>query len=89
MRSADYLNMRERDEASESLLQFSKVKILNTTVNCIKKKVDSKRASFRKELRKVVKDSSNITTTAANFFDRLIFLTEVQVGLTVRLSRVW
>jgi hypothetical protein len=75
VRSADYSNRAKRDEAWDLLLQYTREKILDVDLCSVKKKVDSIRASFRKELRRV-RDSS-IITAAATCFDELILDTEM------------
>jgi hypothetical protein len=53
VRSADYSNRAKRDEAWDLLVQFTRVRIRDTDLGFVKKKLDSIRASFRKELRRV------------------------------------
>ncbi|PNF41957.1 hypothetical protein B7P43_G14649, partial [Cryptotermes secundus] len=53
VRSTEYSNRRKRDEAWDLLVQFTREKIRDADLNFVKKKVDSIRASFRKELRRV------------------------------------
>jgi hypothetical protein len=51
VRSADYSNRTKRYEAWDLLVQLSREKIPEADLCFVKKKVDSIRASFRKELR--------------------------------------
>jgi hypothetical protein len=51
VRSADYSNRTKRDEAWDLLMQLTGEKIPEADLCFVKKKVDSIRASFRKELR--------------------------------------
>jgi hypothetical protein len=51
VRSADYSNRAKRDELWDLLVQFMREKIPDVDLCFVKKKVDSIRASFRKELR--------------------------------------
>jgi hypothetical protein len=53
VRSADYSNRAKRDEALGLLVQFTREKIPDADLCFVKKIVDSSRASFRKELRRV------------------------------------
>ena len=53
VRSTEYSNRGKRDEAWDLLVQFTREKIADADLNFVKKKVDSIRASFRKELRRV------------------------------------
>ena len=53
VRSADYSNRIKRDEAWDLLVQLTREKIPEADLCFGKKKVDSIRASFRKELRRV------------------------------------
>ncbi|XP_023722064.1 uncharacterized protein LOC111872416 isoform X3 [Cryptotermes secundus] len=53
VRSTEYSNRGKRDEAWDLLVQFTREKIHDADLNFVKKKVDSIRASFRKELRRV------------------------------------
>jgi hypothetical protein len=75
VRSADCSNRAKRDDAWDLLVQFTREKIPDADLCFVKKTVDSIRASFRKELRRV-RDSS-IITTAATCFDELILDTEM------------
>jgi hypothetical protein len=75
VRSADYSKRAKRDEAWDLLVQFTREKIPDADLCYVKKKVDSIRASFRKELRRV-RDSS-IITPAGICFDELILDTEM------------
>jgi hypothetical protein len=75
VRSADYSNRAKRDEAWDLLVQFTREEIPDADLCFVKKRVDSIRASFRKELRRV-RDSS-IITAAATCFDELIPDTEM------------
>ena len=52
VRSADYSNRTKRDEAWDLLVQLTRGKIPEADLCFVKKKVDSIRASFRKELRR-------------------------------------
>jgi hypothetical protein len=70
VRSADYSNRAKRDEVWDLLMQFTREKIPDADLCFVKKKVDSIRASSRKELRRV-RDSS-IITAAATCFDELV-----------------
>jgi hypothetical protein len=56
-------------------VQFTREKIPDADLCFVKKKVDSIRASFRKELRRVW--DSSIITAAATCFDELILDTEM------------
>jgi hypothetical protein len=60
----------EQGKAWDLLVQFTREKIPDADLCFVRKKVDSIRASFRKELRRV-RDSS-IVTAAATRFDELI-----------------
>jgi hypothetical protein len=53
VRRADYSNRTKRDEAWDLLVQLTREKIPEADLCFVKKKVDSIRASFRKELRRV------------------------------------
>jgi hypothetical protein len=53
VRSADCSNMAKLDEAWDLLVQFTREKIPDVDLCFVKKKVDSIRTSFRKELRRV------------------------------------
>jgi hypothetical protein len=53
VRSADYSNKAKRDEAWDICVQFTREKIPDAHLCFVKKTVDSIRASFRKELRRV------------------------------------
>jgi hypothetical protein len=53
VRSADYSNGAKRDDALHSLVEFTREKIPDADLCFVKKKVDSIRASFRKELLRV------------------------------------
>ena len=53
VRSADYSKRTKRDEAWDLLVQLIREKIPEADLCFVKKKVDSIRASFRKELRRV------------------------------------
>jgi hypothetical protein len=75
VRSADYSNRAKLDEAWDLLVHFTREKIPDNDLCFVKKKVDSIRASFRKELHRV-RDSC-IITAAATCFDELILDTEM------------
>jgi hypothetical protein len=88
VRSADYLNRAKWDEAWDLLVQFTREKIPDADLCFVKKKMDSIRASFRKELRRV-RDSS-IITAAATCCDELILDTEMyEQSSGSPLTRVW
>jgi hypothetical protein len=77
--SADYSNRTKRDEAWDLLLQLTRDKIPEVDLCFVKKKVDSIRASFRKELRRV-RDSKRSGLSADDvynpplwYFDLLLF----------------
>lgn len=53
-----YHNKQKRDAALIDLLRFYKTKITNANIDTVKKKIQSLRASFRKEFNKV---STSIT----------------------------
>jgi hypothetical protein len=53
VRSADHSNRAKRDEAWDSLVQFTREKIPDADLCFVQIRVDSIRASFRKELRRV------------------------------------
>jgi hypothetical protein len=75
VRSADYSNRAQRDEAWDLLVQFTREKIPDADLCVVKTKANRIRASCRKELRQV-RDSS-IITAAATCFDELILDTEM------------
>jgi hypothetical protein len=53
VRCADYSNRTKRDEAWDSLLQLTRENFPEAELYFVKKKMDSIRASIRKELRRV------------------------------------
>ncbi|KDR14294.1 uncharacterized protein LOC110834627 [Zootermopsis nevadensis] len=79
VRSADYSNRAKRDKAWDLLVQFTREKIPDADLQFVKKKVDSIRASFRKELRRV-RDSKRSGASEDEvykpklwYFDMLLF----------------
>jgi hypothetical protein len=86
VRSADYSNRTKRDEAWDSLVQLTREKIPEADLCFVKKKVDSIRASFRKELRRV-RDSKRSGLSADDaykptlwYFDLLLFTADQDIA---------
>jgi len=85
VRSADYSNRTKRDEAWGLLVQLTREKIPEADLCFVKKKVDSIRASFRKELRRV-RDSKRSGMSADDvykptlwYFDLLLFTADQDI----------
>jgi len=79
VRSADYSNRKKREEAWDLLVQLTREKIPEADLCFVKNMVDSIRASFRKELRRV-RDSKGSGLSADDvykptlwYFDLLLF----------------
>jgi len=85
VRSADYSNRTKRDEAWDSLVQLTREKIPEADLCFVEKKVDSIRASVRKELRRV-RDSKRSGLSADDaykptlwYFDLLLFTADQDI----------
>jgi len=85
VRSADYSNRTKRDVAWDSLVQLTREKIPEADLCFVEKKVDSIRASVRKELRRV-RDSKRSCLSADDaykptlwYFDLLLFTADQDI----------
>ena len=85
VRSADYSNRTKRDVAWDSLVQLTREKIPEADLCFVEKKVDSIRASVRKELRRV-RDSKRSGLSADDaykptlwYFDLLLFTADQDI----------
>jgi hypothetical protein len=67
VRSAVYSNRAKRDQAWDLLVQFTREKIPDADLCFVTKKMDSIRASFRKELHRV-RDSKSKQLASMNSF---------------------
>jgi hypothetical protein len=80
VRSADYSNRVKRDEAWDLLVQFTREKIRDADLGFVKKKLNSVRASFRKELRRVRNSKrsgasvDDVYKPTLWYFDMLLFV---------------
>jgi hypothetical protein len=85
VRSASYSNRTKRDEAWDLLVQLTREKIPEAALCFVKNKVDSIRASFRKELRRL-RDSKRTGLSADDvykptlwYFDLLLFTVDQDI----------
>jgi hypothetical protein len=92
VRSADYSNRKKRNEAWDLLVHLTREKIPEADLCFVKKKVDSIRASFRKELRRV-RDSKRRGLSADDvykptlwYFDLLLFTADQDIPRKIKSS---
>jgi hypothetical protein len=85
VRSADYSSRTKRDEAWDLLVQLTREKVPEADLCFVKKKVDSIRASFRKEMRRV-RESKRSGLSADDvykptlwYFDLLLFTADQDI----------